>query len=358
MEIVSRTPARQNERNDSPVQPDEIAAFAQRIGGCRTLAEDAVLGQIATITRHADLRAGRYVEALAAARITLDRLQTVGLVRGAGGFDLTEVVNLLALGETGRGGFALPPCGVETGRRLTATLANAMTTDAPPGHSALPPRLFTIRFERTFHQPATTPARPRRLRLPLPVVDSQLRLEDVVTDVDARLLPGRIELRPPDAMGQVTLGATFRFVSDPAAPHGLEDDAAPWLADVEGAIWVTPRVRLLAKRLGRGLGIEAAILAFRDHLLDAFGCGPVHYHRIGAMPATDWVLEHRWYDCRLGRGAAGGVVPGARHSGASRGRLSALGCAGGALLGGNLAAGARLARLRFDDVGPVRRRAR
>lgn len=284
-----------------PSDPHDLAGRARRIGMCRTLDEAMVLAQIAAMTRHADLRAGRSPEALAAARITLDTLRAAGLARGVSGYDLTEVVNLLALVESGRGAFALSLGGVETGRHLVTTLADGPTTDRPPELSMLPPRRFAVRFERTFHVSEAMPARPRRLRLPLPVVDAQLRSIEVATDAGARLRPGRIELRPPDdAVGPLTLSATYSFVSDPAASHGVDDDPAPWLTGAEGAIRVTPRVRELAERLGRGLDDEAAILAFRDHLLDAFGCGLVHHHRIGTMAATDWVLENRWYDCRLG----------------------------------------------------------
>ena len=110
--------------------------------------------------------------------------------------------------------------------------------------------------------------------------------------------PPRLATLPPR---RITIGARASCTALAGAP---ESDDAPdpiWLAAREGPIVVTPRVRALAERLAAGHADPAqTVHAFHDHLLDRFTCGVVHYDRIGARPATDWVLETRWYDCRLG----------------------------------------------------------
>lgn len=291
------------------VNPERLRASIAAIGGRRTLDAANIVTHLVATGRHFEVRAGAVAQAEAYARATIARLAAAGLIQAPGArFDLTEVANHLALAEAGRGPPAVPPCGVETGRRLVATLAGAAGTARAPDLTALPPRRFEVSFVRTFDLADAAPDGPPRLRLPLPVADGELDALAIVTDAVARRLAGRIEARPAPGDGpQVTLGARFSFVARPGGAPAPEDgangaeDRALWLAEAEGAIRVTPRVRALAARLAGGTADPlAAIGAFRDHLLDALACGIVHYDRIGAAPATDWVLDHGWYDCRLG----------------------------------------------------------
>lgn len=288
------------------MSPDRLRAAALAIGGHRTLAEADVVTHLAAIGRHFEVRDGAAGEADDYARATIAQLVAAGLPRAPGGrFDLTEAVNLLTLAETRRGPLVLPASGVETGRRLVAALAGAPGTSDAPDMIALAPRRFEVSLARTFDLSRVAPGARPRLRLPLPIEDAQLGALEIATDGAARRLPGRIELRPPaGAAGLVTISARYAFCARPAAlPDRSEpaEDLSLWLAGTEGAICVTPRVRALAARLAvPTTGTLAAIGAFRDHLLEEFACGIVHHHAIGAEPATDWVLDHGWFDCRLG----------------------------------------------------------
>jgi len=235
-------------------------------------------------------------EAIAAIDALLDGLLASGLPTGVDGrLDPTEVVNLMiAEGLDGRSAFWRDRY-VTTGRRLVSDLGRE--------HG---PRRFEIAFARCFDISRHVPGTRLRLRLPMPVADAHLsNLAVTVEQGPAKIaiMPGRLEAKiVAGSAARLTIAARIGFTAHPGVPHG--DAPSPceretWLAAREGPIVVTARVRALARALG-GSEPTDRVRRFRDHLIDAFVCGPVHPDRIGPGPATDWVLDQRRYDCRLG----------------------------------------------------------
>ncbi len=236
------------------------------------------------------------------ANAALDEVRAVlgGLVGDAGIVDPVEVVNRMTLAGTAGALDFWQSRYVATGRRLLARSGVA----GPPSPAALPPRRFIVEIHRRFD--LSRAAGRARLRLPLPLAGGSLRDLEIVpilpaAVVEHRIAPGRLEAIVAEPAGAVTIGARLSFT---ALPGLAEADDAPdpvWLADREGPVAVTPRVRALADRLAARCGDPAAaVRACYDHLLDGFTCGAIPYERIGATPATDWVLATGWYDCRLG----------------------------------------------------------
>jgi hypothetical protein len=222
------------------------------------------------------------------------------LVGDADRLDPAEVVNLMKLaGQAGQLAFWRTHY-VATGRRLLAG-EGALH---PPALADLPPRRFTVEIYRHFDLASATGV--RRLRLPLPLAGPSLRDLTIAPmlpgDVTGhRVQPGRLEVRVPACATAITIGARIGFTALPGTPEADDAPDPIWLAESEGPIQVTPRVRALADRLAADLAEPAqAVHAFHDHLLDSFICGVLPYDRIGGGAATDWVLETGWYDCRLG----------------------------------------------------------
>ena len=211
------------------------------------------------------------------------------------GFDPAEMINrMVAAGRAGKLDFWRSRY-VATGRRL-------LGGSGVPDVAVLPPRRFTLEISRRFDLTGQR----ARLRLPLPLegpaledLSVQLRLPDAVAS--HRIVQGRLEAVVAEVTGEVTIGARLSFTARPGVPQGPDPaaDDPRWLAPNQGPIQLTRQVRALAGRLAGKLEPAEAVPAFYDHLLDAFTCGVMPYDRL-AGPATDWVLEIRWYDCRLG----------------------------------------------------------
>lgn len=219
-------------------------------------------------------------------------------------FDPVEVVNgMIAAGLRGDSAFWRARY-VATGRRLVSALCGG-GGHGPPDMTDLPPQRFRVEIQRTFD---LSRAPVRRLRLPLPLEGPHLTDLEVKVGaggLEVRLTPGRMEaLVAGPGQDAVTLSAQAAFVARPVSPYGLEAGPVPseaWLAPVEGPIRVTPAVAALADQLaGARRDPFDAVMAFRDHLLDAMACGRVYADALEGEAATDWVLAHRWYDCRLG----------------------------------------------------------
>ncbi len=235
----------------------------------------------------------------------LDRLVASGLPfverEGARLFDPAEAINrVIAAGladeePAWRGRF------VATGQRL----ARSLDPSAPQG-AMLPPRRFRVDFARGFDLAGLAASERLRLRLPAPIEDhalTDLSLAIAAPAGEVAQQPGRIEVRlGPRRPERIEIAFTAHFTSRPACNDTAPPDPADhrWLAPDEGFVQVTPAVRMLAARLAGGaVDARRAVAAFRDHLLDRFGCGIVAYEAI-VGPATDHVLAGGWYDCQLG----------------------------------------------------------
>ena len=253
----------------------DIAAIRDllHLGGCLFMTEaDAAAAIDALLRRIASLRPGRL-------------------------FDPVEIVGMTILDGLGGGGDFWRRNYVATGRRLVTDLTGGVRDLA-----ALPPRRFEIALSRTFALPAV---RPTRLRLPLPVEDAHL--SDLSVTVEqapgpVRIDQGRLEVKAAGgAARDATIAVRLTFVAHAGISYddgSTAADRALWLATREAPIDVTPSIRLLSAQLGGG-DVEEKLHCFRDHLFGVGACGPIHPDRI-RTPATDWILDQGWFDCRLG----------------------------------------------------------
>lgn len=294
--MSGRPPAR-DDAADAADASERLRASALRHGRHRSVATPA----IADLLR---LGGGLFLpgdEAARTAQVLLARLAARGLPSSDGRLDPTEVINLMiADGLEDESGFWRSHY-VATGRRLTRDLCGGDIDMA-----GLPPKRFALSFRRTFALGMANPGTRLRLRLPLPIEDAHLTDLAVTVDdspAEVAIAPGRIEVRlVADGAPQATVAVGFRFTAHAGLPHGAAPtpgERATWLAAREGPIQVTQRVRALAGALGGGTP-DDRVGRFRAHLLDDFTCGPVHPDRIAPLAATDWALEERRYDCRIG----------------------------------------------------------
>jgi hypothetical protein len=220
-------------------------------------------------------------------------------------FDPGETINRVIAAGLGEESDIWRSRFVATGQRLVSHLCNSATSKGMPRVESLPDQRFEVIFARTFNLGAFRPGAQPRLRLPLPVEDHSLRDLTVETDGSGgRIRPGRIEFTPAGKGGEARISARFSFTAASVRPEpGACGDADQllWLAEKEGPIQVTDKVRELAMNLAGGQCDPLDVVRrFREHLIDAFACGVVDYGRIGAAAPPDWVIDNRWYDCRLG----------------------------------------------------------
>ena len=188
---------------------------------------------------------------------------------------------------------------VKTGRGFVEDLARGA-----------PERRFEARLSRTFNLTRQnlglrSAGRTLRLRLPLPLDGPDHRVLEVAScgAETTAWQDGRLDLRLADegresvsleAVVSLAMGEATAIARTSAGPSEI------WRRPVEGEIRVTPRLAALAERLGGGLPDRDAVAAFWRHLMDSFCSGVVRYDDFAPAAALDWVLDHRWYDCRLG----------------------------------------------------------
>jgi hypothetical protein len=249
------------------------------------------------------LLSGRLFELREGALATA-RARAARVLEGSPGalLDPDAVMNgMIASGLAGETDYWRAHC-VPTGQRLAAELCGG-TPDRAPDVRALPPRRFEVAFRRTFDL-SRGPA--RRLRMPAPVEDAHLSDLEIEAET-LRVEPGRLEAKPGSSeRGDFVLSARFTFLAHAGVPHSRTGDGRlelpeTWLAEREGPVQVTAEVVALAARLAAPWRepIEQ-VMAFRNHLIDTMACGRIALDGLGDAPPTDWILAHRWFDCRLG----------------------------------------------------------
>lgn len=254
-----------------------------------------------------DMEPHRAAESRRQAVDGLDRLVGLGLPFGGSPtvrtFDPVEVVNFVKwTGLLGLDEFWLRR-DVATGRRLVGTFAAqpAALDDGKPAR-------VSVTLRRTFNLANADPAKPLRLRLPMPIEDGQLRALSVehmeAAGLACRISPDRccIEVRGPvPTATKLTVTARFCFVAggDAVLP---DEDRSRYLRPAEGLIEVTDAVGRRADELTVGaVTDEVRVSRFWTFMLDDLICGAVHYDQVEAAPAaTDWVLATGWFDCTLG----------------------------------------------------------
>jgi len=209
------------------------------------------------------------------------------------GYDPAEMLGLMVLdGFAGTDRFWSQRY-VPSGRAMVSAL---------PGH----PARFEVELRRHFHPQSRRPAGGNwRLRLPTAIVTPAIR--DLTLSVHAsrgqvHRRPDRIEVIAPDLDEPLEMTARFAFTSDPSAgDRGSLAESRKWLNEREGAIHVTPAVRSLAAGIAGEESDPSRILrALLDHLIDHMTCAMVQPAWIGEAAVPDWVIAHRWFDCRTG----------------------------------------------------------
>ena len=195
--------------------------------------------------------------------------------------------------------------------RLDAHGLAPRTHDCPPPPTALPPRRFTVRFERLFNLRGCRPGETVRLRLPRPIEDRALSALEVRPLFDGRFsaAPGRLDARieVPPAL-EVELGFEADFT---AYPSGGEADTTP-LGAADRALYTRPhdgmiKVDEAVQRLAADLaGAErdpwSQVERFWDFGFERLRYGVVHYDEIDLARPAPWALENIWCDCQLGSG--------------------------------------------------------
>jgi len=279
--------------------------------------EDAII-EFLLIAWVTEIRAGDRIAAERQARQTLDRLVQAGLGfhRAASGmrfFDPAEVINFAAwLGLEADDGFWLDRW-VPHSRRFVWTehgLAPS-AVGCPPPPTSLPPRRFTVRFERLFNLRGHRPGERVRVRLPRPIEDRALSGLEVRPIFDARFTeaPGRLDAQieaPPSL--EVELGFEADFT---AYPSGGEADTAP-LSAADTALYTRPHDGMIkVDQAVQGLATDLAgaeldpwgqIRRFWDFGFERLRYGVVHYDEIDLVRPVGWALENGWCDCQLGSG--------------------------------------------------------
>lgn len=245
---------------------------------------------------------GGLAEAHGLATDALDRWVSAGLpheIDAGGGrrFDPIEVVNGFKwAGLHGRDGF-WRDCSIPTGRRLTRDLAR----QDPDGRARM-----RVAFARRFELADLRADAEFLLRAPVPLdgPDHALAALAAETSEAAVIDDGRITVRlSPGLSGPARIAWTATLA--PADAEAVEpvlsaEDAERYLRPMEGLIRVGSRIRELAGLwAGRRTGWDAAV-AFRRRLGEALCMGTIGYEAFDVGGAMDWVLDHGWFDCRLG----------------------------------------------------------
>jgi hypothetical protein len=183
---------------------------------------------------------------------------------------------------------------------------------APPPQTLAPGR-YAVSLRRTFDLSDRRPGERVRLRLPLPIVDAGLSDLEIGLDPAPDLAappaigPARLDaivLAPPE--GETSLGVRLSFTARAYVPTRSAAALDPAEAELytrpsEGLIKVSPRVRALGERLAGDAGDTwTAMRRFWRFMMDELSCGAIHYAEFDPTCPVDWVLEHGWYDCRVG----------------------------------------------------------
>jgi hypothetical protein len=294
------------------------AALGIRTDSRRGAASEDAIVEFLLIAWVTEIRSGDRIAAKRQARQTLDRLvqEGLGFHRAATGvrfFDPAEVINFAAWLSLETGDRFWLDRWTPSARRhvWTAHGLAPRTHDCPPPPTALPPRRFTVRFERLFNLRGCRPGETVRLRLPRPIEDRALSALEVRPLFDGRFsaAPGRLDARieVPPAL-EVELGFEADFT---AYPSGGEADTTP-LGAADRALYTRPhdgmiKVDEAVQRLAADLaGAErdpwSQVERFWDFGFERLRYGVVHYDEIDLARPAPWALENIWCDCQLGSG--------------------------------------------------------
>lgn len=193
-------------------------------------------------------------------------------------------------------------------RRLMSEALPGAARDTPPDLSRLDEGSYTVTIWRRFGLAAHGRGESLRLRLPLPlegIADVRVLLP-ASTDIDHRILPGRVEVRATVAeFPELEIGAEVRFTARPQAlaeqPAPDEAERSLWTRPREGLIKVDKTISDLAQHIAAGAQEPWTIMSrFWDYLFDTFQLGFIHYDRIDPANPLSEVLRTRRFDCMTG----------------------------------------------------------
>lgn len=296
----------------------------------RTIDEERIVQLLLVTGWRFAVRAGRHDTASAEARAGLERLVQLGLpfrIAAAGRlFDPVEVANFVVWSHFHHGERLWEDFFVATARReIWEPFPRSGDCNTPPCWDALGPRRYDVSIRRTFNLRGNhcsnlvgrRPGRRVRLRLPAPIVASgldDLKIEFVPPHgvvAAAVHSPGRLDVSldiPED--GEVSIGLKASFT---AAPYGgnrnAETPAASLMPEErelytrpnEGLVKTSALVGRLAAELAGDDGDHSRIVRrFWDFIFGELTCGAIHYDALDPARPLDWVVEHGWYDCRVG----------------------------------------------------------
>ena len=265
-----------------------------------------------------DVAAGRRDAAEQAARAALERCVTLGLpyCQTPGGermFDPVETWNFIKWAHFHKGERIWEDHWVTSGRReVWESISDGGDWRFPPAQDALGPCRYMVTIRRTFNLDACRPGNRVRLRLPLPLEDLALRdltvefLPPPGVTVETVMAPARLDvLLPVSYPGEVCVGFRASFTAYPTIPQAAPSldptQAALYTRPSEGLIKVSERVAALAAQLA---GAEpdhlSVVRRFWNFMLDALAHGSIHYDALDPARPLDWVLDHSWYDCKIG----------------------------------------------------------
>ena len=285
----------------------------------RTIDEARIIEAMVTEGWRYEVAGGRRGAAETAARAALEQCVGLGLpfARSPAGvrlFDPAEASNSLKWSFRALGEGAWEKQFLPTARRQIWEPHGPAHDgfDVPPRLSDLAPQRYAVTVRRTFNLSDLDVGARLRLRLPLPIEDAFLRdlaievLAPAETDVATTIAPARLDavLAVPEK-GEVSLGVRATFTAGAITPDPRARPDAQALAlytrPSEGMIKVSPRVAALAAELAGADADPMAILRrIWAFVLDALGYGYIHNDAIDPAAPLDWVLEHGWYDCKIG----------------------------------------------------------
>jgi hypothetical protein len=264
-----------------------------------------------------DVAAGRRERAEGEARAALERFIALGLsyCESASGrkFDPVETWNYVKWAHFHRAERIWEDHCVRAARRqVWETVGDNENWDRPPMPDVLAPRRFAVTIRRAFNLSRYRSGERVRLRLPLPLEDSSLRdlsvefLPPSGVEVKTVMSPARLDvIIPVPAEGQACIGVRASFTAYPTTPQGalsldpMEVDL--YTRPSEGLIKVNERIGDLAAQLaGREVSSLNIVRRFWTFMLDELALGAIHYDALDPASPLDWVLDHGWYDCKIG----------------------------------------------------------
>lgn len=265
-----------------------------------------------------DVAAGRRAPAERAVRAALERCIELGLSYrespdGVRKFDPVETLNYVKWAHFQKSERIWEDHCVRAGRReVWESLAGNENWNRPPARDALGPCRFTVTIRRAFNLDRRRPGDRMRLRLPMPLEDSALRdlsvefLPPPGVAVETMMSPARLDavLTVPPS-GQACIGVRASFTAYPTIPQQTSSldptQTALYTRPNEGLIKVTERIAALAAQLaGRDPDSFNVVRRFWTFMLDELALGAIHYDALDPARPLDWVLDHGWYDCKIG----------------------------------------------------------